>query len=168
MSDSTPAVASAWQHPTSYRFYLQLYPQDGTANLRRDVESYFKCRFMSMQGVDGGGVKNTYTEDYAEQNGLRLWTPKPDDIRFKENDVTIKLRFRSEECGDVIAARDAFYNYVAGEKLEWYDTFRKKYLQLCLIEAPTIEYEKLTGSQYCVMSYKFKNFGGKPYTSSQL
>ena len=121
-----------------------------------------------MQGVDGGGVKNTYTEDYAEQNGLRLWTPKPDDIRFKENDVTIKLRFRSEECGDVIAARDAFYNYVAGKKLEWYDTFRKKYLQLCLIEAPTIEYEKLTGSQYCVMSYKFKNFGGKPYTSSQL
>lgn len=168
MSETTPTAASTWQHPTSYRFYIQLYPENGTTSLRRDVESYFKCRFMSMQGVDGGGVKNTYTEDYAEQNGLRLWAPKPADIRFKDNDVTIKLRFRSEECGNVIDARDNFYNYVAGRKLEWYDTFRTKYLELCLIEAPTIEYEKLIGNQYCVMVYKFKNFGGKAYSTSQL
>lgn len=161
-------AASSWAYASPYRFYIQLYPQSGTASPRREIESYFKCRYMSLQGAAGGGVKNTYSEDYAEQNGLRLWTPKPADIRFKDNDITIKLRFRSEECGDVITARDAFYNYVAGKKLEWHDTFRKKYFQLCLIDAPTIEYEKLIGAQYCVMAYKFKNFGGKAYTTSQL
>lgn len=159
----------AWKHHTDYRFYIHKHTQGTTTFPKVDVEDMFKCRFMKMSGATVPAVKNVYSEDYAEQDGLRMWVPDPADITYKDSEITITLRWRSDECGDVEEASDNFFNYVTGQKLEWYDTFRNKYWQLILTDTPSVQFEDLHSPlQYKVVDYKFTNYGGRPHTTSQI
>lgn len=159
----------SWVHHSGYRFYIQKYPQGSVSFQRIDVEEKFQCRFMKMDGVVESAVKNVYTEDYAEIDGVRVHAPLPNKLRYSSSDIILKLRWRSDECADVLAAADEFFKYVTGQKLEWYDTFRGRYLELILTDSPTVEYQKLNSPvKYLVMSYKFKNFAGKIFKQNQL
>lgn len=162
-------IDMSWQHHTPYRFKIQKYKQ-GTTNFSQiDIEEQFKCRFQKMTGVAPTGVKNTYSEDFSEVSGKKVWVPAPDDLAFESSEMSLYLRWRSDECGDVHQCADDFFNYVVGQKLEWYDTFRKRYLQLILEKAPSIETEILNRKpNYLIVKYVFTNFGGKPDTESQL
>lgn len=159
----------SWNHATPYRFKIQKYKQGSTTFEQIDIEEQFKCRFQKMTGVSPTGVKNTYSEDFSEVSGKKVWTPAPSDLAFEASEVTLYLRWRSDECDDVHQYADNFYNYVVGQKLEWYDSFRKRYLQLILEKAPSVETEILDRNpQYLIMKYVFTNFGGRPTTTSKL
>ena len=69
----------------------------------------------------------------------------------------------------MIAKSDAFFEYISGKKLEYSDTFRNKYFELICTAEPTIKAENLKGViKYRFITYKFTNFGGKPFKTSQL
>ena len=156
-----------FNHPTIYRHYLKKYPKGNTVFQKVDIEEEFQCRFVRMEGADAISVKNHYEEDYSTNNGLRVWSG--DTPVYKGGDVSITLRWRSDECGDVIAKSDAFFEYISGKKLEYSDTFRNKYFELICIAEPTIKAENLKSAvKYRFITYKFTNFGGKPFTTSQL
>lgn len=158
---------SNYIHPTKYRHYIQKFPQCETTFQKIDIEEQFECRFVEMSGADAMSVKNVYTEDYNDHDGSRTWVG--DTPVYKGGDVSITLRWRSDECGDVMAKSDAFFEYISGKKLEYSDTFRGKYFKLMCIAEPTVKAENLKSAvKYRFITYKFINFGGKPYKSSQI
>ena len=157
----------AWTHSTKYRHYVQKYKQGSTSFQKIDIEQQFQCRFVEMTGTNAYSAKNYYSEDYNDHDGVRIWVG--DTPVYKGGDISITLRWRSDECGDVIAKSDAFFEYISGKKLEYSDTFRNKYLELICIAEPTIKAENLKSAvKYRFITYKFTNFGGKPFTTSQL
>lgn len=157
-------------HPTEYRFYLQKYPQGNTSFEEIDVEEYFKCRYVKMTGNSPTEVKNTYSEDFVEVSGKKVWTPPVDDLAYKPSEIKLSLRWRSDICEDVHVWSQKFFNYVTGQKIEWNDTFRPgRYWQLILEKAPEVTTEILyTDPKYLIVEYTFTNFGGKYYSESQL
>lgn len=165
-----PTIGDRFVHPTQYRFYLQKYPQGDTTFDVEDVEQLFKCRYVKMVGNTHTDAKNIYAEDYAEANGSRVWTPAADDVVYKSSEISLYLRWRSDECESVLDWSDKFFEYVSGQKLEWHDTFRPdRYLQLVLEKAPEIQTEILNCKpNYLIVKYIFNNFGGKIYRESQL
>lgn len=160
----------SYKHHTKYRFYIQKYTQGTTTFPQVDLEEYFNCYYKSFSGNKQTKAKNVYEENYAERSGSRLWTPAVEDIAYDTSDVTLELVWKSNEDYAVLEDEQAFFDYVTAQKLEYHDTFRPdRYWQLCLIEAPEVSQELLHGGlQYRVVKYKFKNFGGKYYTTSQI
>lgn len=160
----------SWQHATKFRFYIQKYSQGTTTFPITDIEESFKCRYVKMVGMGHTDVKNTYSENFAEANGLRMFTPPVADIAYDKSEISLYLRWRSDECGDVHEWANKFFDYVTAQKLEWHDTFRSNgYWQLILEKAPEIKTETLIHKpNYLIVSYKFTNFGGGPYKTSQV
>lgn len=158
----------AWSHSTQYRHYLRKYPQGDTVFPEIDIEEYFKCRYVSLENAEHTSAKTVYTEDYAEHDGIRVWTSP--DIAYNASELTLTLRWRQEECGNVQEWSEKFFEYISAQKFQFHDTFRPdKYWQFILIDAPTIKNERLYGDQqYRFISYKLKNFGGRPFKQSQL
>lgn len=159
-----------WQHPTQFRFYLQKYPQGTTTFPPIDVEEQFKCRYVKMTNNAPTDVKNTFSEEFCEMDGSKVWTPQPSDLTYKSSEISLYLRWRSDECGDVQEWSQKFFEYVSGQKIEWHDTFRPdRYWQLILEKAPSVETEILSHKpNYLIIKYIFNNFGGKYYKTSQL
>ena len=159
-----------WVHHTPYRFYVQRYPdansQGGYPII--DLEEHFKCRYVSFKGLTRPAPKTVYTEDYPEMDGLRVWTDY--NVKCKSSEVTLTLRWRSEECGYVQPAMKFIETYIMGRKFEYHDTFRPGYYwQLICNSAPEITQERLYGNQqYIFAQFKFTNFGGTPTTYSKL
>lgn len=159
-----------WHHHTPFRFYLQKYAQNGVAFPVIDIEEHFKCRYVSLENTNPTAVKNTYTEDYAEHSGKRLYVPAPEELAYDTSELTLTLRWRSDECGNVQQCSDAFFNYITGQKIEYHDTFRPdKYRQLIMTAAPSVKAEQLHGDlQFRFMQYKLTNWAGKIFTESQI
>lgn len=164
-------------HSTQYRFYLQKYPQknpngivDSTITFPKvDIEEHFKCYYVAFGGSNIPAIKNIYEEDFAERDGVRIWTPDKSELAVSASDITLELLWKSNKQYEVLENERAFYDYVAGQKLEYSDTFRNLHWQLVLKDSPDTKGEKLYGGQqYRWVSYKFRNFGGKPTKESKL
>lgn len=158
----------AWIKHTDFYHYIKLYPVGQAEYSDVDIESRFQCRYVSMTNSGQTSIKNIYTEDFAEHDGLRVYTPtaaENNDIAYNLSEVTLKLRWRSDEVnrGDIQTLANDFYDYIKGRKLQYHDTFRpNNYLQLILKDAPKVVNEKLYGNvQYMFIEYKFTNFGGR-------
>lgn len=158
----------SWTHPTQYRHYLRLYPQNGTTSAEVDVEEEFKCRYVSLENAVNPTVKSVYVESYADHDGDRVWTAT--DVLYNSSELTLTLRWRQDECEDVQEWSEKFIKYITGKKFEYHDTFRPdKYWQFIFKDTPTVNAERLYGSQqYRYLSFKLSNFGGKPKETSQL
>lgn len=160
----------AWTHPTKYRHYIQKYPKGSTTFSKIDIEEQFQCRFVKMKGTDAQSVKNYYSEEHNDHDGINVWVG--DTPVYKGGDISLTIRWRSDECDDVIAKSDAFFEYISGKRLEYSDTLRpNKYFQLLCTAEPTVEDENIKddgGVKYRFITYKFTNFGGKPYKTSQI
>ena len=157
-----------WNHHTKYRHYLRLYPQEDTVYSEVDIEEYFKCRYVSLENAEKSSIKTVYCEDYAEHDGQRVFSFP--DIAYNASELTLTLRWRSDECGDVQEWSEKFIEYITGKKLEYHDTFRpNKFWQLIFKDSPSIKAERMYGNQqYRFISFKMSNFGGRPYKQSQL
>lgn len=157
-----------WTHPTQFRHYLQKYPQGNTTFEEIDIEETFKCRYVSLKNTQNPSVKSVYTEDYAEHGGQKVWSDE--NPIYNASELTLTLRWRSDECGDVQEWSEKFIEYITAKKFQYHDTFRPdKYWQFIFKDAPNIESERLYGTQqYRYVSFKLNNFGGKPSKTSQL
>lgn len=157
-----------WQHPTQFRHYLQKYPQGDVQFPQVDIEELFKCRYVSLKNAQNPSIKSVYTEDFAERGGQKVWSGE--DPIYNASELTLKLRWRSEECGDVQEWSEKFIEYISGRKFEYHDSFRpNKYWQFIFKSEPSIDAERLYGGhQYRYVSFKLNNFGGKPAETSQL
>lgn len=157
-------------HKTPYRFYIQKYPDGETQFPVVDIEELFKCRFVSMTNTGGSKVKNTYAESFAEADGDNLWIPSSDGIAYDASDITLTLRWRSDECDDVMEWSEKFIAYISGRKFEWHDTFRPgRYIQFTFTEEPSVKDERLYGSlKYRFIEFKLRNFGGRFYKNSKF
>lgn len=157
-----------WAHSTKYRHYIKKYPQGNTSFQQIDIEEQFKCRFQKMSNATQTGAKNVYIEDYAEHNGARIFVPTV--IVYESSEIDLYLRWRSDECDDVLIESDNFFNYISGHKFEYHDTFRpNRYWQFVLKKAPAVQTEILNSDiQYLIIKYTLTNWGGKPYATSQL
>lgn len=160
----------AWTHPTKYRFYLRKYPQGDVTFSEIDIEETFKCRFQKMTNAAPTDIKNIYEEDFAEQDGSRIWVPGTEDLAHKTSEISLYLRWRSDECDNVQEWSDKFYNYIAGQRVEYHDTFRpNRYFQLLMEKAPEVQTEILYSEpHYLIVKYTFKNWGGKIYSTTQI
>lgn len=164
-----------------YQFFIQKYSHryydDKKATFvvepkssRLDVESEFNCKYVSFKGVsETGKVKNIYTENYAETEELRTFIPK--DIVYENTELTLTLLFAPEGTTetDIQANERRFFEFVSGRKVEWYDTFRKRYVTLLLLNKPEVVNEVLYGgSRYRQVKYTFKNVFGRSFDKSQI
>jgi hypothetical protein len=160
----------SYKHHTKYRFYIHKYPQGSTTFPVIDLEEHFNCYYKSFSGNKPTKAMNVYEEKFAEKSGSNLWVPSVDDIAYDTSDITLTLVWKSNAEYAVLEDEQAFFDYVTAQKIEYHDTFRPdRYWQLCLIDAPEVSDEILHGKQqYRVVKYKFRNFGGKFYPTSQI
>lgn len=159
-------MAEQFIHPTSYRFYLQKYPQGDTTFTKTDIEEAYNCRYMCFTDFAiSGDVKNIYQEDYSESSAVRTYIPEQKDLAYKSYDCNLKLLFRH---GDVQARVRQFTNDYMGVKVEYSDTFRNRHATLLMTKTPKIETEKLYGDTYMVVQFTFTNILGTTYTESKL
>lgn len=150
-------------HPTSYRFYIQKL----NSGSKIDIESTYNCRYKQFKDIaNNGDIHNSYSEIFVENDGEKLWLPNQKDITYAPYDCTLELLFKGDNCQK--NARD-FYEYIEGERLEYSDTFRNRFLLLSLLKAPSIQMERLYGNQkYMLVSYTFRNYKGRSYNQSQI
>ena len=151
----------------AYRFFIQLYPQDGQTYSPVNIEDKFDCLYMKFKDFAfDGEVKNTYSESFIERDGDTVWTPSHADIKFSPYECTLDVLFRK---GNVQSKSRAMYDYIRGHILEYHDTFRNRYVQLLCTKQPQIGEEKLYGyTKYQKVSFTFINIRGRSYGSSQL
>ena len=155
-----------------YQFYIQICPYKGTdgkiyTQPRYDLEDRFHCLYKQFKDFAfDGDIKNIYTESYAEQSGDRVWTPYWKDLEFSSYDCTLELLFKGDQCQTYCRS---FYEYIRGRLIEYYDTFRKRYVTLLLIKKPEIQQEILYGdSKYMLVSFTFRNVYGRSFEETQI
>ena len=165
-----------------FRFYIQFYPVtrwDNNAGAsvmvspkssQIDIEDEYGCYYVKMEGVsENGKAKNIYTESYAESDEMRLHLPA--EIAYENTKCVLSLLFpeTGDDRMDVQDNERRFFEAVSGKKIEWYDTFRKRYVTLVLIEAPKLAGEKLYGgSRYRQVEYTFQNIYGRSFATSRI
>lgn len=150
-----------------YKFYIQRYKKGSTSYPKRDIEEYYKCHYKQFKGFFfDGEIKNSYTEDYAETSGDRVWLPEQTDLAFKSYECKLELLFKKDTCQEDVRK---FYEDIRGVKLEYSDTFRNRYLPVILIKQPNVEQEILYGdSPYMLVSFTFNAFKGQSFATSQI
>lgn len=140
-----------------YYFYIQKFPSEGQTYPILDIEQTFDCKYVKMSGIaEDGDVKNIYMEDFAEQSGVDAYIPES--IAHKTTVCELTLLFEKSVCKE---RERTFYEYVNGQLIQWYDTFRNRYVKLILKKEPETVGEKLYGGQqYRQVKYTFENVNG--------
>jgi hypothetical protein len=113
-----------------------------------------------------GAIKNVYTETYAESAKPRIYLPSQKLLVRDTTTCELTLLFKGAYAED---NEYLFYDYVAGQLIEYYDTFRQRYVTLLMTEAPTKVAERLYGDEkYREVKYKFTNVFGRCFLNSQM
>lgn len=152
-----------------YNFYFQRYNSKGDGSAPKiDIEENFNCKYCSMTNLSiPGDIKNIYTEDYAEANGVRIYVPKASDIVYSSTECTLTLLMQSATCESYVRN---LLEYLHGYIVEYSDTFRNRYATLVLQKAITIKAEKLYAGNDCYqhITVPFTNIYGRSFSSSQI
>lgn len=151
----------------AYKHYIQKYPQGETTFSKVDLEETFKSLYKEFKDFAfDGEVKNVYSEDFAEKSGVNIYIPSPEDLAFKSYECSLVLLFKKDTCQDDVRT---FYEYIRGQKIEYSDTFRNRYVTLVMTKQPNIEQEILYGnSPYMLVKFTFTNILGQTFATSQI
>lgn len=151
----------------AYNFYIEKYPTKSHPARwgRVNIETRFNCEYSQFTEVSfNGDIKNIYTEDFAEKSGEDVYIS--DELAFKSFECKLTLLFRKSTCQNDVRS---FMDYIYGNKIEYNDTFRKRYLTLLMTTKPNIKQEKLYGDEpYMLVEFTFKNILGQSFSSSQI
>ena len=165
----------------NYKFYIQKYSRNHWNKETSqydveakgeliDIEEQFKCKYVKFEGLsETGKVKNIYTETYAETEELRMYIP--DEVLYENTEMSLTLLFAPDSTNDsdVQENERAFFEYVSGNKIEYHDTFRNRYVSLILLNKPDVVGEVLYGgSRYREVKYTFKNIYGRSFATSKI
>lgn len=151
----------------AYKFYIQKYPQGTQTFAKVNLEATYNCTYKQFKDiVFNGDIKNTYTESFAERDGDDVYIPEVKDLCFKSYECKLELLFDKSTCqADV----QRFYEDIRGQRIEYSDTFRNRYVTLLLTKQPKIDQEILYGNRtYMLVSFTFSNIVGRSFLSSQI
>ena len=139
-----------------YMYTTENYSDDENS---KDLEEDFKgLKYSKCVGLESrGAIKNKYTEDFAEESGVRVFIP--DVITHKTTDITFTFLFIGDNRRQVF---EDFYNYVSTGIIYYHDTVRMKQAKLCLMGEvkPTDDVYK-GSTKYISADFKFSNLWGK-------
>lgn len=152
---------------SGYHFYLQKYPSGGSSFAQVNIETEYNCVYKQFKDFAfDGSIKNIYTETYTDHDGDRIYIPVQSDLAHESYECKLQLLFNR-----ATAKEDAriFYEDFAGQKAEYYDSFRQRYVTLLMTKQPTISQEKLyTETPYQVVEFTFTNVLGRSFSTSQI
>lgn len=122
------------------------------------LEDYFNgMKYCSCDGLSKKGKpKNIYTESYAETEDLRIFIPES--VVRENTDLEFVFAFRGCARRDTY---DKFCDWLSGHKIRYWDTCRRRQVEMVLLEATEPSDDYLYGSDpYIVATFKFKNLKG--------
>mgnify|MGYP003445799806 FL=1 len=111
----------------NYKFYIQKYPQGSTTFSKVDMESTFGCIYRSLTKSQDRTIKNIYTEDFPESSKARVYVPAPSELAYENNTCVLSVLFHA---ADALSRAETLRDYIGGQKLEFSDNFRNRYIQL--------------------------------------
>lgn len=141
-----------------YKFYISRLT-DGSWEQEKSLEDDFEgLRYKKCTGLSKfGKPKNIYIENYAETDELRVFIPE--NVVRENTEIELELCFSGNNRRNVY---DNFVNYITGHRIKFWDTCRKREVEMILVEAIEPSEDILTGSiPYIVASFKFTNCNGQ-------
>lgn len=150
-----------------YNFYIRKYPQGSTTFERENIEAKYNCLYKQFKDFAfDGEIQNIYTESFAEHSGLRTFIPPKEDLAYKSYECKLQLLFKRESSQADVRN---FYEAYRGQKIEYSDSFRNRYVTLLMTKQPTIQQEKLySTTPYQLIEFTFTNILGKTFPTSQI
>ena len=127
----------------------------------KDLESDFEgLLYSKAKGLnDKGKIKNSYSENYADSDRLRVYFPE--EPTREATTVTFTFIFTGENR---YAVFDAFVKYVSGGFRAFWDTKRKKRLVFYAPEDVKVAEEKWYGlTPYLSLDLKVQNIFGRTF-----
>ena len=124
-----------------------------------DIEATFVgLHYLKCTGADSyGKVKNLYSETYSETSELRVYLPET--VARGNTDIEFEFVFDGENRRDTY---HSFVEWLSGKRLKYWDTLRKRELEMILMESVEPEEDELYGSHpYIKVPFKFKNLKGE-------
>lgn len=182
----TFAVNSSYMRDKLYNFYLSTIVKDargsyilepmargGTKNLETDFKG---LRYHACKGLNAyGKPTDNYVENFPEEEAalvhvgggvhdnteivLRLYFFPPNPFSSYATDA--------ERYAAANEVYHSFLNYVAGKKLQYRDTIRKRYAAVFLSGKTEPEEDKLYGQCYIAADFIFSNIMGHTFPSSK-
>lgn len=138
------------------KFYMQEISLPDNKPIK-DLEADFPgLVYMYCKGLSAKGKVRTYTENYADANGARVYIPPIPTV--DTTDIELSLLFKGNNRRDVF---DSFYEYIKGKKLRFWDTVRNRRVEMYLSDKVDLSEDKLYGgTPYIQVSFKFINMNG--------
>lgn len=140
-----------------YKFYMSRWI-DNAWETQVSLEDYFSgMKYISCEGISTKGkIKNIYTENFAEVEDLRVYMPET--VVRENTDIEFVFGFEKENRRDTF---DSFVDWVSGYKIKYWDTARKRELEMVLIDKIEVDEDILLGSSpFITVNFKFKNLKG--------
>ena len=145
----------------TYRFYLQPVDMDGNTGTAVSIEDSFSgLHYRYCKGLETEGeVKNVYTEDYPEANGLRVFHPTDaeSEVHHKETEIELCVLFEGNSRRDEF---NRFRELLNSSRLYYWDTARHKKALLVLTSMTEPTEDVIKGLEYIDVAFKFKNVWG--------
>lgn len=170
-----------------YHFMMRRVVQDASSGVwsiggARDIEESFSgLRYKSISGLHSyGECKSVYEEDYAEEDGVRVWTGSSAYVDSGGGelvsvrsavDIKLSLYFFSDDESDMIAGAGgcgenyhAFMDWLGNDGMViWEDDLRCRVALMYLSEASEPNIDNLCGIQYIGVELTFANVLGRTY-----
>lgn len=146
-----------------YHFKMQTTTKDGVGvgavkDLEADFPGLLYCKCEGLESV--GAAKNIYTEDYAEESGLRVYHPTDTTggaVAHKETEVKLTLIFVDDARR---TAYTAFRTFLESGRLFYWDTARHKKVWLILQKEVAPDADTLVPDGYIGCTFVFTNIWG--------
>lgn len=124
-----------------------------------DIEATFEgLYYAKCENLDAyGKPKNIYYETFAETSELRVYFPET--VARENTDIEFEFVFDGDNRRDTY---HQFVEWLSGKRLKYWDTLRKRELEMVLLESIEPEEDELYGSHpYIKVPFKFKNIKGE-------
>lgn len=145
-----------------YHFYMQLTTAAGVGSgAVKDLEADFPgLHYSQCEGLETvGAAKNIYTEDYAEESGLRVYHPADTSgtVTHEATEVKLTLIF----LGDARrTAYTTFRSFLDGGRVFYWDNARNKKVWLILQKEVAPDADTLVPAGYIGVTFVFTNIWG--------
>lgn len=146
-----------------YNFYMQKADINGqpSGSVKNIQEDFPGLKYILCDGLsDIGEVKNIYTEEYAESDGLRVYHPSDRGftVAHAATDVELVVAFTGDDRRDVY---ESFVSFIESGRTLYWDNARNRQVLLLFNASSEPEEDTLKGGdKYIKVSFKFKNVWG--------
>lgn len=143
-----------------YKFYMMRYGEPGA--VWKDLETGFPgLRYKECTGLNSyGEPTNMYAEDFAGTGKAEVYvsgTPA-----YRRTTIGLTLVFLEDDAGDDRSYRD-FMAFIAGSRIAYRDTARKRKVLMYLSGATEPKSDTLYGQRYKEVTFTFRNVYGHSF-----